>query len=214
MGSGEMSESAFTEFLSNTLGNLVGHSLDGSIHYVCMDWRHLNEVLSAGRSVYTELKNLCVWRKDNGGMGSLYRSQHELILVFKHGTAPHINNVELGRFGRNRTNVWDYPGASSLHKGRLEDLSMHPTVKPVALVADAILDCSKTRGIVLDCFGGSGTTLIAAEKTGRCARVLELDPYYIDVAIRRFQKTTDKSAVNAKSGVSFDEIERGANKTP
>src|ERR1039457_1225974 len=136
-------------------------------------------------------------------MGSLYRSQHELVFVFKNGTAPHINNVELGRFGRNRTNVWDYPGASSLHKGRLEDLSMHPTVKPVALVADAILDCSKTRGIVLDCFGGSGTTLIAAEKTGRCARVLELDPYYIDVAIRRFQKTTDKSAVNAKSGVSF-----------
>ena len=207
MASGEMSEAKFTAFLNTAFRNLVAHSADGSIHFVCMDWRHCFEVLSASREVYAELKNLCVWNKDNGGMGSFYRSKHELVFVFKNGIGPHINNVELGRYGRNRTNVWDYPGVNSLRQGRLEELAMHPTVKPVALVADAILDCSKSRGIVLDCFGGSGTTLIAAEKTSRRGYVMELDPAYIDVTIKRFQKAFGVDAIHALSGRTFSEIE-------
>jgi DNA modification methylase len=163
MGCGEMSEFEFIGFLKTALGNLVAFSADGSIHFVCMDWRHLYELLVAARSVYSEQKNMCVWNKDNGGMGSLYRSKHELILVFKNGTAPHINNIELGRFGRNRTNIWNYFGANSLRNGRRDELAMHPTSKPVAMVADALLDCSKRGGLILDSFGGSGTTLIAAE---------------------------------------------------
>jgi DNA modification methylase len=159
MASGEMSEAKYTGFLRTILAYLSKHSIDGSIHFVCMDWRHSFELLSAARPIYSEFKNLCVWNKDNGGMGSLYRSKHELVFVFKNGSDAHINNVELGRHGRNRTNVWDYAGVNSLREGRLEELAMHPTVKPVALVADAILDCSKRGGIVLDCFGGSGTTL-------------------------------------------------------
>jgi len=135
MAAGEMTEAEFTGFLKSSLRLLADHSADGSIHYICMDWRHMSELLAAGHEVYTELKNLCVWNKDNGGLGSLYRSKHELVFVFKHGAAKHINNVELGRFGRNRSNVWDYPGGNSLHRGRLDDLAMHPTVKPVALVA-------------------------------------------------------------------------------
>ena len=132
MASGEMSEAKFIAFLKAAFENLIARSVDGSIHFVCMDWRHCFEVLSAARDVYAELKNLCVWNKDNGGMGSFYRSKHELVFVFKNGTGPHINNVELGRYGRNRTNVWDYPGVNSLHQERLEELAMHPTVKPVA----------------------------------------------------------------------------------
>jgi DNA modification methylase len=159
-----------------------------------MDWRHLNELLTAGRVIYRELKNLCVWVKDNGGMGSLYRSQHELVLVFKKGTAPHVNNIELGRHGRNRSNVWRHPGVNSVGAGRLEDLRLHPTVKPVQLVADAILDASKRRGVVLDPFLGSGTTLLAAERTGRQACGLELEPRYVDVAIRRWQEHTGRAA--------------------
>jgi DNA modification methylase len=208
MASGEMSEAQFTAFLKAAFRNLIAHSVDGSIHFVCMDWRHCFEVLSAARDAYAELKNLCVWNKDNGGMGSFYRSKHALVFVFKNGTGLHINNVELGRYGRNRTNVWDYPGVNSLHQGRLEELAIHPTVKPVALVADAILDCSKRRGIVLDCFGGSGTTLISAEKTGRRGYVMELDPAYVDVTIRRFQKTCGIDAIHALTGRTFSEIER------
>ena len=144
-------------------------------------------------------------------MGSFYRSKYELVAVFKNGTAPHINNIELGRHGRNRTNVWDYPGVNCLRAGRLDELAMHPTVKPVALVADAILDCSKRGGIVLDCFGGSGTTLIAAEKTGRCASVMELDPVYVDTAINRFEKFTGLQAIHVGTGLTFGEmrLERG-----
>lgn len=175
MASGEMSEAAYIDFLRTIFSNLVTFSSNGSIHFVCIDWRHLWEMLSSLRDIYTEIKNICVWNKDNGGLGSLYRSKYELIIVAKNGTAPHVNNVELGRFGRNRTNVWNYPGANSLREGRRAELAMHPTVKPVAMVADAILDCSKRGGVVLDCFGGSGTTLIAAEKTGRHARLMELD---------------------------------------
>jgi DNA modification methylase len=208
MASGEMGEAEFTAFLRTSFGHLVSRSAAGSIHYVCIDWRHCFELLSAGRDTYAELKNLCVWNKDNGGMGSLYRSKHELIFVFKNGDAPHINNVKLGVHGRNRANVWNYPGANSLREGRLEELAMHPTVKPVALVADAILDCSKRGAIVLDCFGGSGTTLIAAERTGRRARVMELDPAYVDVTVRRFQQLSGEPAIHADTHRSFDETER------
>jgi ParB-like chromosome segregation protein Spo0J len=169
MASGEMSEAEFVTFLWTVLSLLARHSLNGALHYVCMDWRHLYELLSAGRRVYGELKNLCAWVKSNGGMGSLYRSQHELIAVFKNGRAPHINNVELGRYGRNRTNVWVYAGMNSFGAERAEALTAHPTVKPVQLVEDAILDCSRRDGLVLDAFVGSGTTLIAAERAGRRA---------------------------------------------
>jgi DNA modification methylase len=208
MASGEMSEAKFTAFLNTAFRNLIAHSVHGSIHFVCMDWRHCFEVLSAARDVYAELKNLCIWNKDNGGMGSFYRSKHELVFVFKNGTDPHINNVELGRYGRNRTNVWDYPGMNSPHQGRIEELAMHPTVKPVALIADAILDCSKRRGSILDCFGGSGTTLIAAQRTGRRGYLMEIDPAYVDVAINRFQKACGIEAIHASSERTFGEIER------
>jgi len=206
MAAGEMSEAEFTGFLKTSFRHLADHSADGSIHFVCMDWRHISELLAAGREVYTELKNLCVWTKDNGGLGSLYRSQHELVFVFKQGSGKHINNVELGRFGRNRTNIWNYPGANSLHRGRLDDLAMHPTVKPVALVADAIRDCSHRDGIVLDSFGGSGTTLIAAHKTGRRGCVIELDPLYIDVTVKRFEQLTGETAIHAETRCSFAEL--------
>jgi DNA modification methylase len=208
MASGEMSEAEFTIFLKTVFGLLAYHSVAGSIHYVCMDWRHIRELLSASHEVYDELKNLCIWNKDNGGQGSFYRSKHELVFVFKHGSRPHINNIELGRHGRYRTNVWDYAGVNSLREDRLQDLAMHPTVKPVALVADAVLDCSRPDGIVLDCFSGSGTTLIAAEKTRRRGFAIELDPAYVDVAIRRFEKLTGKQAYHVESGVSFAEMQR------
>src|SRR5580704_5043200 len=169
MASGEMSKTEFTAFLDQAFRSLAAFSLDGSLQYICMDWRHLEELLAAGREAYSELKNLCVWVKDNGGMGSLYRSQHELVLVFKHGRSGHRNNVQLGQFGRNRSNVWRYPGANSFARGGEEGnlLALHPTVKPVAMVADAILDASARGDVVLDAFLGSGTTLIAAERTGR-----------------------------------------------
>jgi DNA modification methylase len=186
MASGEMSPDQFSNFLQAALGRFVEFSTDGSIHFICMDWRHLRELSDAGSKTYSELKNLCVWSKTNAGMGSLYRSQHELIFVFKNGSSPHINNVELGRFGRNRTNVWIYAGQNSFGGERSTELAMHPTVKPVALVADAILDCSKRGGTVLDGFAGSGSTLIAAEKTGRHGFGIEIDPYYVDTIIRRF----------------------------
>jgi hypothetical protein len=203
MGSGEMSEAEFTRFLQTVFGHLIGHSAGGSIHFVCMDWRHVYELLTAARGLYAEQKNLCIWNKDNGGMGSLYRSKHELVFVFKAGSGPHINNVDLGKHGRYRTNVWDYAGVNSLKAGRLEELSLHPTVKPVALVADAILDCSNRGGLVLDCFLGSGTTLIAAEKTGRRAAGMELDPVYVDTALRRWQEFTGQEPVHAESGRTF-----------
>ncbi len=185
---------------------LADFSTDGSIHFICMDWRHIRELQDAASKPYSELKNLCVWSKTNAGMGSLYRSQHELIFVFKNGTAPHVNNIELGRFGRNRTNVWSYPGVNSFGKARDSDLAMHPTVKPVALVADAILDCSRRGGIVLDVFAGSGTTLIAAEKTGRHGYGIELDPHYTDTIIRRFDEAYGLKAIHAKSEHNFEQL--------
>ena len=185
-------------------------SIDGAVHYHFMDWRHLEELLAAGRVVYGELLNMCVWTKTNAGMGSFYRSQHELVFVFKVGAGPHTNNVRLGVHGRNRSNVWSYPGVNSFGAERQQTLAWHPTVKPVRLVADAILDASKRRGLILDPFGGSGTSLIAAEQTGRRARLIELEPRYADVTIRRWQQLTGAAAVHAESGMHFDAIAGGA----
>ena len=206
MASGEMSEAEFTAFLTAALTNLAEHSADGSIHFVCMDWRHMAELLAAGRVAYGELKNLCIWNKTNGGMGTFYRSKHELVFVYKNGTAPHINTFELGQYGRSRTNVWDYAGVNSLRAERLEELQMHPTVKPVALMADAIKDCSRRGGLILDSFAGSGSTIIAAEKTGRRAYALELDPGYVDTAVRRWQIYSGQAAVHNETGATFDEV--------
>jgi len=207
MGSGEMTEAEFTAFLTRVCGQLARHSDDGSIHFVCMDWRHMNELLTAGRESYHELKNVCIWAKDNAGMGSLYRSQHEMIFVFKRGQHAHRNNVQLGKFGRNRTNMWHYPSASSFSKSGEEGnlLALHPTVKPVALVADAIMDVSARGDVVLDSFLGSGTTMIAAERIGRRCYGMELDPLYVDVAVRRWQAFTRHNARHAASGKTFNE---------
>lgn len=187
MASGEMTVAEFTQFLTRALRNLESHSMDGSIHYICMDWRHLGEMLAAGNAVYSELKNLIVWAKDNGGMGTFYRSRHELIFAFKKGEAPHVNSFELGQHGRYRTNVWQYRGVNTMRKGRMEELALHPTVKPVQMIVDAIKDVSGRSEIVLDSFGGSGSTLIAAEKTGRRARLIELDPIYCDRILARWE---------------------------
>lgn len=187
MASGEMSQPEFTAFLTTAMRNLADHSIDGSIHFLCMDWRHMPEILTAGQGVYSELKNLIVWAKDNGGMGTFYRSRHELIFVFKHGTAPHINTFELGQHGRYRTNVWNYRGVNTMRAGRMEELTLHPTVKPVQMIADAIRDVSGRGDIVLDTFAGSGSTLIAAEKTGRRGFLCELDVLYCDTILARWE---------------------------
>jgi DNA modification methylase len=212
MASGEMDRSQFTAFLGQAFRNLTAFSIDGSIHFVCMDWRHVEELLAAGREAYGELKNICVWVKDNAGMGSFYRSRHELVCVFKCGRNGHRNNIQLGQFGRNRSNVWHYPGANSFTRSSEEGnlLALHPTVKPVAMVADAILDCSARGDIVLDTFLGSGTTLVAAERTGRRCHGMELDPAYVDTSVRRWQKLTGGSARHAASGRSFDDLAREA----
>ena len=195
MAAGEMSKVQFVTFLKQAFQNLCTHSLDGSIHFICMDWRHQAEILEAGEGPYCELKNLIIWVKDNGGMGTFYRSKHEFVFVFKVGQAPHTNTFGLGDSGRYRTNVWDYAGMNALHSERASELAMHPTVKPVALVKDAILDCSRRGEIVLDVFAGSGTTLIAAECSGRIARLIELDPLYCDVIIQRYEQFTGRTAV-------------------
>jgi DNA modification methylase len=215
MASGEMDRTEFTAFLGQAFRNLVSFSIDGSLHFICMDWRHAEELLAAARDIYGELKNLCVWVKDNAGMGSFYRSQHELVFVFKHGRNCHRNNVQLGQFGRNRTNVWQYPGANSFARSGEEGnlLALHPTVKPVAMVADAILDCSARGDIVLDAFLGSGTTVIAAERTGRRCYGMELDASYLDTTIRRWQKLTGGSARHAATSRSYDDLAREAEVT-
>jgi DNA modification methylase len=212
MASGEMDEAEFAAFLGQSCRNLAAFSADGSLHYVCMDWRHLGELLAAGREAYGELKNLCVWVKDNAGMGSLYRSQHELVLVFKQGRGSHRNNVQLGQFGRNRSNVWRYPGVNSFARCSEEGnpLALHPTVKPAAMVEDAILDCSARGDIVLDAFLGSGTTVIAAERIGRRCYGLDLDAAYVDTTVRRWQALTGESAHHAVSGRSFDDLASAA----
>jgi DNA modification methylase len=205
--SGEMSEREFMQFLQASLGAAAARCRDGAIAYVCMDWRHMGELLEAGRGVFAELKNLCVWNKSQGGMGSFYRSKHELVFVFKVGTAEHINTFGLGDTGRYRTNVWDYAGINSMSATRMEELAMHPTVKPVAMIKDAILDCSHRGHIVLDCFAGSGSTLVAAHKSGRLARLIEYDPLYCDVIIRRFEKLTGKQATLEATGHSFEDTQ-------
>jgi DNA modification methylase len=214
MAAGEMDSAEFITFLTRALSLCADHSEDGSLHYICMDWRHMAELLAAGREAYAELKNLCIWAKDNPGLGSFYRSQHELIFIFKHGRESHRNNIQLGKYGRNRGNVWRYPGmncgARATDEGNL--LALHPTVRPVALVADAILDCSARGDIVLDAFVGSGTTVIAAERTGRRCYGLEIDPLYVDTIVRRWQAYCGGRAVHAASGKSFAELEAEAEK--
>lgn len=204
--SGEMNRTQFVAFLTDTLGNMARVMRNGAIAFVCMDWRHMGEMLEAGEACFTEFKNLVVWNKTNGGMGAFYRSKHELIFVFKHGSAEHTNSFGLGDTGRYRTNVWDYAGISSLGANRSEELAMHPTVKPVALIADAIRDCSRRGEIVLDGFGGSGSTLIAAEKTGRSARLIEYDPLYCDTIVRRWQNYTGKRARLAGTSDCFEDV--------
>ena len=194
-----MSRPEYTNFLERVFSHLAANTIDGSIHDICMDWRHLPEILAAGARVYGEPRNLCVWVKKSGGMGSFLRSQHELILIFKNGSAAHINNFELGQHGRSRSNVWNYAGVNSFKAGGRDELELHPTVKPAALVADAIKDCSRRGDIVLDPFVGSGTTIIAAERTGRCAYAMEIDPHYCDVTVRRWQTFTGKTAVLAST---------------
>ena len=206
MASGEMTKSEFTSFLANVFCSLAKVSTNGSIHFHCIDWRHISEMLTAGGVGYHELKNLCVWAKSNGGMGSLYRSAHELVLVFKSGTAPHINNVKLGKNGRYRTNVWNYAGVNGFGANRDAELAMHPTVKPVAMVIDAILDCSNRKDIVLDPFAGSGTTLVAAQRTKRRGYGVELDPLYCDVIIRRLQKRFELEATLLADGRTFEDV--------
>lgn len=202
--SGEKSFEEYSAFLLASCSTIASVCRDGAIVYICMDWRHLRELLAAGYQAFTELKNICVWSKTNGGMGSFYRSQHEMVTVWKAGTAPHTNTFGLGDKGRYRTNVWTYAGVNSFKAGRDEELALHPTVKPVALVADAIRDCSNRGELILDVFGGSGTTLIAAEKTGRCARLIERDPAYCDVIIKRWEKLTGKQATLASTWKTFE----------
>jgi DNA modification methylase len=209
--SGKMTSAEFVEFLKMTLDNAARVSVDGAVHYVCMDWRHVVELFAAGRAVYAAILNLCVWVKTNGGQGSFYRSQHELIGVFRVGAASHQNNVEMGRHGRSRSNVWHYAGVNSFGSGRKEALEMHPTVKPVALVADAMRDCTTKGDLVLDPFLGSGTTLIAAEKIGRRARGLEYEPRFVDVAIRRWEAYTGRDAILEGHGRTFCEVEAERN---
>ena len=190
MASGEMSDDVFRAFLAETLGASAAVTRQGGIHFICMDWRHLEDVAAVGRDIYGAFLNLCVWNKSNAGMGSLYRSKHELVFIYRIGQESHRNNIELGRHGRNRTNVWDYASVNSLRGSRHEDLEMHPTVKPTAMVADAIRDVTARGEIVLDIFLGSGTTLIAAERAGRHCRGIDLDPAYVDLAVRRWQDLT------------------------
>jgi DNA modification methylase len=208
MASGEMTEAEFTEFLSKTFANLKIASVPGSIHFVCIDWRHLKELLAAAERTYAELTNICIWVKDSGGQGSFYRSQHELVFVFKSGKTKHTNNVQLGQYGRYRTNIWQYPRVNSrCSKSEEPDLQLHPTVKPVAMVAEAIMDCTARGAIILDAFLGSGTTLVAAERVGRLCYGIELDPIYVDLAIRRWQAYTGNTARHAKSKRSFNDLE-------
>jgi DNA modification methylase len=206
VASGEMSSPQFQSFLEQVLGYCARYSADGSIHFVCMDWRHMAELQAAGSKVYSALKNVCVWIKSNAGQGSFYRSQHELIFVFKNGDGSHVNNFELGQHGRTRTNVWNYAGMNAFRAGRMDELQMHPTVKPTSLVVDAIKDCSKRGSGVLDAFLGSGTTLVAAEQTGRRAFGIELDPVYVDVAIERWQRLSGRDAVLEGTSFTFDQL--------
>jgi DNA modification methylase len=203
MGSGEMDDPQFVDFMRTASTRLTENARDGSVHFQCMDWRGADKLQLANKGLYSKLLNVCVWNKDKGGMGALYRSKHEFVFVYKQGDAPHVNNIELGRHGRNRTNVWDYPSANSMMNRDGGMLTKHPTPKPVAMVADAIRDCSNQRDIVLDPFGGGGSTLMAAERTGRIARIMEIEPRYVDVMIRRWAQKTGNQVTLAASGMPF-----------
>jgi DNA modification methylase len=206
MASGEMSRAEFEGFLHSVLQVTQPHTQPAAVHFMCMDWRHIAEAMAAIEKSEREMINLCVWAKANGGMGSLYRSAHELVLVFRARGEKHINNVQLGRFGRNRTNVWNYPGMNSFaRRGRARALDLHPTVKPIAMVADAILDVTHRGDIVLDPFCGSGTTILAAERTDRRGYGIELDPLYVDLTISRWERMT-KALVRHASGPTFEEM--------
>jgi DNA modification methylase len=211
--SGEMTYDQFVGFLQQTLALCARYTADGGITYIFMDWRHARELLEAGASVYDELKNICVWTKTTPGQGTFYRSQHEFVFVYKHGNAPHVNTFELGQHGRSRSNVWTYPGVNTFRTGRMDDLKMHPTVKPVALIADAMRDCSRRGSIIVDAFAGSGSTIMAAQQIGRRAFCMEIDPRYVDVAILRWQRLTQKDAVLESTGDTFDEVAAARGKT-
>ncbi len=206
MASGEMTEAEFAEFISGFMQHLVKFSSDGSLHYIFMDWRNINIVLNQGKKYYTELKDIAIWNKLSAGMGSLYRSQHEMIPIFKNGKAKHQNHIQLGKYGRYRSNVWDYPGVRATNPESLELLKFHPTPKNVAMLHSILLDASSKNDIVLDCFGGSGSTLLAAERCKRRARLIEIDPRYVDVCIYRWEKETGKTAKLVKN---YEEIEDG-----
>jgi DNA modification methylase len=210
--SGEMTSKQFVQFLHDALRLCAHYTADGGITYVCMDWRHARELFEAGAAVYDELKNVCVWAKTTPGQGSFYGNQHELVFVYKRGSAPHLNTFELGQYGRSRSNVWTYAGSNTFRAGRMDELKMHPTVKPVALIGDAMRDCSRRGSIILDAFAGAGTTIMAAEQIGRRAFSIEIDPHYVDVAIRRWQKFTGKDAFLEATGQTFEEI--AANRSP
>jgi DNA modification methylase len=205
MASGEMKYDEFTEFLRKNFELCAKFSRPGSLHYNFMDWRHIGEITTAGATAFSDLVNMCVWVKSSGGMGSLYRSQHELCFIFKNGAAGHINNVELGKHGRYRTNVWNYAGVNSFgrHKG---DIKLHPTVKPVEMLKDAILDVSRRGDIVLDSFLGSGSNVIAAHQAKRVCYGIELEPLYVDTAIRRFKEMFGIDAVHEASGKTYGEL--------
>jgi DNA modification methylase len=205
--SGEMTSEEFTSFLTDALKLAAKHSRSGAVWFACMDWRHMGEVLGAGEAAFDAFLNMCVWTKTNGGMGSLYRSQHELVFVFRKGGTTHRNNVQLGRFGRNRTNVWKYAGVNTFREGRMEELIAHPTAKPVAMIKDALLDVSKRGDIVLDPFLGGGATLIAAQRSGRHARGLEIDPAYVDVILRRWRTETGQEPARQRDGCTLKQLE-------
>ena len=206
MASGELCRKDFVDFLKATLAAAANACRDGAIHYVCMDWRHVAELLEAGNAVYGDVLNIAVWVKSNAGQGSFYRSQHEFIGIFRVGQASHLNNIELGRHGRSRSNVWHYAGVNTFRAGRMEDLKSHPTVKPVALISDAMKDCTRRGDLVLDTFNGSGSTILAAERVGRRAFALEIEPRFVDVAIRRWQAFSRKDAIHMATGRCFDEM--------
>ena len=205
--SGEMSDSEYQAFLDHTLGLAARHCRDGAIAFSCIDWRHVSAMETAGLRSFGAVLNLCIWSKNNAGMGSLYRSQHELIFVFRKGRAVHRNNVQLGRYGRNRSNVWHYPGANAFSAGRKNELENHPTPKPVAMIRDALLDVTARSDIVLDPFMGAGATLIAAERCGRVACGIEIDPLYVDVTLRRWRVETGQEPVRVSDGRTFAEAE-------
>ncbi len=206
MAFGEMTDPQFIDFLKASLSHAVRFSRDGAVHFVCMDWRHIEALCTAARAIYGEMLNLICWVKTNAGQGSFYRSQHELIGVFRVGQSQHLNTVQLGRFGRDRSNVWRYAGANTFRSGRMDDLQAHPTVKPTAMIADAIKDCTRRGDVVLDLFCGSGATLLAAERVGRKGYGIEIDPQYADVAVRRWQAATGRDAVHAETGEIYTDV--------